>query len=211
MSFSNREVARRAVANHHKPVQGSNFRSTPTPDAPQVADIRCLQTIYSYYTEVARLVHNANTGRRELWLDSHRYSSSTDRQISYLRSAARDHADIDIYTFPLNHGTIKHRCTAITAADAVNRANSHIIEATRPRKHAQTRTRLLETADAVLTHAVHTSTHGINPVQLLNFPTTLEHVRQAQELRTAVAHWVSLPIEGMLAATKAYVALSHGE
>ena len=208
MSFSNREVARRAVANHHKTVQGSNFRSVPTPDAVAVADITCLQSIYSWYTEVARLVHNANTGRRELWVDSYRYSSSTDRQLSYLRSAARDHADLDVYTFPLNHGTIKHRCTGITAANAVNRTNAFLTEAAAPRKHAQTRTRLLSQAATILSHAIHTSTSGINPAQLVNFPTTAELLRECQTMRALIQQWLALPIEEMTAAIRGYQALT---
>jgi hypothetical protein len=57
----------------------------------------------SYSTTVAHIVRNELDKRMEVHVDLHRYSSSTDRQLAWLRRALDQNPLYDLYHVPDNH------------------------------------------------------------------------------------------------------------
>lgn len=148
--MNNEEVAKRFVL--HKQGTGSNFRSSPD-------DRRSL--LISYSTTVA-VLHKPVAGHptQYLFVTDRKYSSSTDRQLSYLRRAWGYENPV-YYVSDVTNGGGWHNVSV-----ALTRATDALMELCKPRIRMTTRQakwdtylREMDLADSLLALPPHVTNH----------------------------------------------------
>lgn len=178
MAKSNSDVAR---ALFNRPVHartkvaattvlGSNFSVEFRDSSLQVCGFEQTAAVFSYRTCVAWLVHNHNvldpdTGapKAELWVTRDRYSPTTDRHMSELRSAARsfnsfnaslpEHCKVPTYSLRFTNGLV-HRLDPSHLDEAIAKAVALRNRIDAPGLHEHTRVSCLVDAIARLDMAI---------------------------------------------------------
>jgi hypothetical protein len=208
----------------HTPVKlkaytGSNFRVIRE-SAPDVAGFTTIATAISYRTEVARLVHNDNgfdpgLSRYELWIDSHWYSHTTDRQISHITSAlyahntsriARGLPPIASYRFPF--GGITHRLNSDKLMGAKLKARIERSRIVQKGLHDHTRLGALGKAIDALEDAIKTAESNV-PANVIGmwFPNTGEQLVLARNMLEDLITLRGLHVNDLRVSVNAMIAL----
>lgn len=225
MSMSNSNVAQEMFSLYeHRPVQhktytGSNFRVERNSN-PLIAGFTTIASAVSYRTEVARLVHNDNAfdpglSSYELWLDSHRYSPTTDRQISHIMSALYSHntsriarglPPIASYSFPFSG--ITHRLLDLKLGKAIMRARANRAKIIQKGLRQHTRQASLADAIYVLEDAISTTTRNVPESQIeLYFARTVIELGKAREFLDMLRGLQDLPVPDLRVAVSAMITL----
>ena len=227
MAISNRNVANRVmqfVSDHMqgkaptalKGVAGSNFCAWLNPTALALADFEPIATVISYQTEVARVVVNRTNPEPiyELWVTTHRYSSTTDRQMSHLLAAHREFRPastgkpLPLYYINLDV-TLPHRCNDARLRNALQKAKVQRNLIDRRKIHPATRFIHYRHAVGMLEDAIHTTTADVPRRTLESFAGTVKCLDEANDMYAELAMLEHLSVNEMRVAVRAMVALER--
>ena len=227
MAISNRNVANRVmqfVSDHMqgkaptalKGVAGSNFCAWLNPTALALADFEPIATVISYQTEVARVVVNRANPEPiyELWVTTHRYSSTTDRQMSHLLAAHREFRPastgkpLPLYYINLDV-TLPHRCNDARLRNALQKAKVQRNLIDRRKIHPATRFIHYRHAVGMLEDAIHTTTADVPRRTLESFAGTVKCLDEAIAMHAELTTLEHLSIDEMRVAVRAMVALER--
>lgn len=227
MAISNSNVATRVmqfVSDHmqgkapkaRKCVTGSNFCAWLNDAHPSVADFHPIVTVFSYKTEVARVVVNRANPEPiyELWVTTHRYSSTTDRQMSHLLAAHREFRPastgkpLPIYSVYLE-ASLPHRCNDSRLYNALQKAKVQRNLIDRRKIHPATRFIHYRHAVGMLEDAIHTTTADVPRRTLESFAGTVKCLDDAIAMHAELTTLEHLSIDEMRVAVRAMVALER--
>lgn len=227
MAISNRNVANRVmqfVSDHMqgkaptalKGVAGSNFCAWLNPTALALADFHPIMTVFSYQTEIARVVVNRANPEPiyELWVTTHRYSSTTDRQMSHLLAAHREFRPastgkpLPIYSVYLE-ASLPHRCNDARLYNALQKAKVQRNLIDRPKIHPATRLTHYRHAVDLLKEAIRTTTADVPRRTLESFAGTVKCLDEATEMHAQLMALEHLTLDEMRIAVRAMVALER--
>lgn len=160
---------------------------------------KTVATAWSYSTQVAHLVDNEITGKREMWKTYVRYSVTTDRHLRHLMSAyARKYGYDTVYNFGRGNDDLLRSCLA--------RFNIELPDVDKPRIHDATRRGVVQSLKAHLQAAVHQITDGLPPHAYAWAQDSLTKAREQDEMLT---HWLTLPVDDMRTTVRAYMTLNE--
>ena len=160
---------------------------------------KTVATAYSYSTQVAHLVDNEITGKREMWRTYVRHSNTTDRHLRHLMSAyARKRGWDTIYNFGRGGDNLLRSCLA--------RFNLELPDVDKPRIHDATRRGVVQSLKAHLQAAMHQITDGLPPSAYAWAQESLIKAREQDEMLT---HWLTLPVDDMRTTVRAYMTLNE--
>lgn len=160
---------------------------------------KIVATAWSYATQIAHLVDNEITGKREMWKTSVRYSVTTDRHMRHLMSAySRKYGGDTIYQF----GRGDDRYLQIRLA----RLSIDLPDVDKPRIHDATRRGVVESLRAHLHSAMHQITDGLPPHAYAWAQGSLTKAREQEEM---LIHWLTLPVDDMRVTVRAYMTLNE--
>ena len=160
---------------------------------------KTVATAWSYSTQIAHLVDNEITGKREMWRTYVRYSATTDRHMRHLMSAySRKYGYDTIYNFGRGNDDLLRSCLA--------RFNFELPDVDKPRIHDATRRGVVQSLKAHLQAAVHQITDGLPPHAYAWAQDSLTKAREQDEMLT---HWLTLPVDDMRTTVRAYMTLNE--
>ena len=165
---------------------------------------KTVATAWSYSTQIAHLVDNEITGKREMWKTYVRYSMTTDRHLRHLMSAyVRKHGTgmdgyATIYNFGRGNDDLLRSCLA--------RFNLELPDVDKPRIHDATRRGVVQSLKAHLQAATHQITDGLPPHAYAWAQDSLTKAREQDEMLT---HWLTLPVDDMRTTVRAYMTLNE--
>ena len=160
---------------------------------------KIVATAWSYATQIAHLVDNEITGKREMWKTSVRYSNTTDRHMRYLMSGySRKYGWDTIYQF--GRGDDRH------LQERLARFNIELPDVDKPRIHDATRRGVVQSLKAHLQSAAHQITDGLPPHAYAWAQWSLTKAREQEEMLT---HWLTLPVDEMRVTVRAYMTLNE--
>lgn len=201
MALSHADVAQR-FADCRKGKGNSLSIGAYGPDNPgQIlhGHFKIVATAWSYATQIAHLVDNEITGKREMWKTSVRYSVTTDRHMRYLIGAySRKYGWDTIYQF--GRGDDRH------LQERLARFNIELPDVDRPRIHDATRRGVVQSLKAHLQAAMHQITDGLPPSAYAWAQGSLTKAREQEEMLT---HWLTLPVDDMRTTVRAYMTLNE--
>jgi len=120
--------------------------------------------IYSYSTVVGKIIHNNHTGRDELWLTTHDYSRTSNRQLRAIGSALGNSRaagyHYDLYYFELSEADYRTDNELLHSAIVMTECNISTI--LRKNRHAKTYAQFPTIVIEYLNKAVHNATHNLN-------------------------------------------------
>ena len=160
---------------------------------------KVVATAYSYATQIAHLVDNEITGKREMWRTLVRYSPTTDRHMRYLMGAyTRKYGYETIYSF--GRGDPKQ------LFERLCRFNLDLPDVDKPRIHDATRRGVVDSLRAHLHSAMHQITDGLPPHA---YAWAQEFLIKGREQEDMLAHWLTLPVDDMRTTVRAYMTLNE--
>jgi hypothetical protein len=201
MALSHAEVAQRfADARKGKGsalTVGAYDASNPGPT--MHGHFRVVATAYSYATQIAHLVDNEITGKREMWRTPVRYSPTTDRHMRYLLGAyTRKYGYPTIYSF--GRGDTRH------LLERLARFNLDLPDVDKPRIHDATRRGVVDSLRAHLHNAMFQLTDGLPPHA---YAWAHSELATGIEQEAMLTHWLTLPVDDMRTTVRAYLTLNE--
>lgn len=160
---------------------------------------KIVATAWSYATQIAHLVDNEITGKREMWKTYVRYSVTTDRHMRHLMGAySRKYGWDTIYQFG--------RGDARYLQERLAQFNVDLPDVDKPRIHDATRRGVVQSLKTHLHSAVHQITDGLPPHAYAWAQDSLIKAREQEEMLT---HWLTLPVDDMRVTVRAYMTLNE--
>lgn len=160
---------------------------------------KIVATAWSYATQIAHLVDNEITGKREMWKTYVRHSVTTDRHMRYLVGAySRKYGWDTIYQFGRGDARYLQKRLAEFSIDLPN--------VDKPRIHDATRRGVVQSLKTHLHSAMHQITDGLPPHAYAWAQDSLIKAREQEEMLT---HWLTLPVDEMRVTVRAYMTLNE--
>jgi hypothetical protein len=185
----------------------------PTAGFTRVVDVA------SYSTCIASVVHNANTGKRELWTTTCRYSPTTDKHMRLVwrayHAAIAAGEDIAHFSFDMERYLSRVWLGQLSPRGGYHytRVMAHLQRVVARGVHATTRRSAYQQALAMVRSGLDTTTRDAPMAEVLacNPPGYEAHLQWAKDIEDTLLAWVDLSDADLRVAVAGYLALAEGE
>lgn len=188
-------------------------------DGMSTVGFTCMVNVLSYSTCIARVVHNANTGKRELWTTTCRYSPTTDKHMRLVwrayHAAIAAGEDIAHFAFDMERYTTRTWLGQFShhGGSHYTRVMAHLQRIVARGVHTTTRRSAYQQALDTIRNGLDTATRDVpvNAVLALNPPEYAAHLQWAKDIEYTLLAWGDLSDADLRAAVAGYLALAEGE
>ncbi len=220
---TNAQAAAAIFRNPPADVSARNFRvhntdsyvalGVPTAGLTRVVDV------WSYSTCIANVVHNANTGKRELWTTTCRYSPTTDKHMRLVwrayHAAIAAGEDIAHFAFDMERYISRTWLGQFSplGGSHYTQAMDNLRRIVARGVHTPTRRAAFHRARYVVRHGLDTVTRDVplDAVLALNPPGYEAHLQWAKDMEVMLLAWDNLPDADLRAAAAGYLELEEAE
>lgn len=175
--------------------------------------------VASYNTVIASVVHNAHTGKRELWTTTCRYSRTTDKHMQLVwrayHAATAAGEDIAHFSFDMERYLSRVCLGQLSPRGGYHytRVMAHLQRIVARGVHTTTRRSAYQQALDTIRNGLDTATRDVpvDAVLALNPPKYAAHLQWAKDIEDTLLAWVDLSDADLRAAVAGYLALAEGE